>query len=234
MITTSAIALLGQISTRPSRLVEVAVLVAANAIATVCRFGLLRALIARSGRPAPAPVQSRKDPVMTTVVPPGREADLPRPGRLAGACRAGCAGAADEAAWVRPVQVGLAALAAFVYLFNLTISGYANTYYSAAALAASKSWSAWFFGSFDAANFITVDKPPLATMLMGLSVRLFGLSSWSILLPEALAGVATVAPPVRRRPPLVRAGRGDDRRPGHGPHPGRRPDLPLQQSRRRC
>src|SRR5439155_7257780 len=63
----------------------------------------------------------------------------------------------------------------------------------AAALAASQSWSAWFFGSFDAANFITVDKPPLATMLMGLSVRLFGLSSWSILLPEALAGVATVA-----------------------------------------
>src|SRR5207253_2332718 len=50
-----------------------------------------------------------------------------------------------------------------------------------------------FFGSFDAANFITVDKPPLGTMLMGLSVRIFGLSSWSILLPEALAGVATVA-----------------------------------------
>ena len=56
-----------------------------------------------------------------------------------------------------------------------------------------QSWSAWFFGSFDAANFITVDKPPLGTMLMGLSVRLFGLNSWSILLPEALAGVATVA-----------------------------------------
>nr|MDP9282761.1 glycosyltransferase family 39 protein [Chloroflexota bacterium] len=71
-------------------------------------------------------------------------------------------------------------------------NGYANTYYSAAALAASQSWSAWFFGSFDAGNFITVDKPPLSTMLMGLSVRLFGLSSLSILLPEALAGVATV------------------------------------------
>jgi len=56
---------------------------------------------------------------------------------------------------------------------------------------ASQSWSAWFFGSFDAANFITVDKPPLSTMVMGLSVRIFGLSSWSILLPEALAGVAT-------------------------------------------
>ena len=50
LITTSAIALLGQLSSRPSRLVEVAVLVAANAIATLCRFVLLRALIARSGR----------------------------------------------------------------------------------------------------------------------------------------------------------------------------------------
>jgi 4-amino-4-deoxy-L-arabinose transferase-like glycosyltransferase len=84
------------------------------------------------------------------------------------------------------------ALVAVLYLWNLTVSGYANTYYSAAALSASKSWSAWFFGSFDAANFITVDKPPLSTMVMGLSVRIFGLSSWTILAPEALAGVATV------------------------------------------
>ena len=79
-----------------------------------------------------------------------------------------------------------------LYLVNLTVSGFANTYYSAAALAASQSWSAWFFGSIDASNFITVDKPPLSTMVMGLSVRLFGLSSWSVLLPEALIGVATV------------------------------------------
>ena len=101
-------------------------------------------------------------------------------------------GNADEATWVRPAFVGVLALAAVLYIWNLTVSGYANTYYSAAALSASQSWSAWFFGSFDAANFITVDKPPLGTMLMGLSVRLFGLSSMSILLPEALTGVATV------------------------------------------
>jgi 4-amino-4-deoxy-L-arabinose transferase-like glycosyltransferase len=101
-------------------------------------------------------------------------------------------GDTSEAAWVRPAFVGVLALAAILYLWNLTISGYANTYYSAAALAGSQSWSAWFFGSFDANNFITVDKPPLSTMLMGLSVRLFGMSSLSILLPEALTGVATV------------------------------------------
>jgi 4-amino-4-deoxy-L-arabinose transferase-like glycosyltransferase len=98
----------------------------------------------------------------------------------------------DEPAWVRVAFVGVIALAALLYLWNLAVSGYANTYYSAAALAAGKSWSAFFFGSFDAANFITVDKPPAAIWLMGLSVRLFGLSSWSVLLPQALAGILTV------------------------------------------
>ncbi|MGZ8502352.1 MAG: glycosyltransferase family 39 protein, partial [Candidatus Limnocylindrales bacterium] len=101
-------------------------------------------------------------------------------------------GPADQALWVRPAFLAMTLLAAVVYTWDLTVSGWANTYYSAAALAASQSWAAWFFGSFDAANFITVDKPPLGTMIMGLSVRLFGLSSWSVLLPEALIGVATV------------------------------------------
>ena len=87
---------------------------------------------------------------------------------------------------------GLAVVSGFLYLWNLTESGFANSYYSAAALAASQSWSAWFFGSLDAGNFITVDKPPLSTMLMGLSVRVFGLSSASILVPEALLGVGSV------------------------------------------
>jgi 4-amino-4-deoxy-L-arabinose transferase-like glycosyltransferase len=93
-----------------------------------------------------------------------------------------------EANWLAVATLGVIALAAVLYVVNLTVSGFANTYYSAAALAGSQSWSAWFFGSIDSANFITVDKP----LLIGLSVRLFGLSSWSILLPEALAGVATV------------------------------------------
>jgi 4-amino-4-deoxy-L-arabinose transferase-like glycosyltransferase len=96
--------------------------------------------------------------------------------------------------WLEALALpAVSAFAAILYLFNLTVSGYANAYYSMAAQAASLNWTAWFFGSLDPANFITVDKPPLSTMVMGLSVRLFGLSSWSILLPEALAGVATVA-----------------------------------------
>jgi 4-amino-4-deoxy-L-arabinose transferase-like glycosyltransferase len=111
------------------------------------------------------------------------------PARLGALTRARTA----EAAWAVPAMLGVTFMAAVMYLVNLTVSGYANTYYSAAALAGSQSWSAWFFGSIDSANFITVDKPPLATMLMGLSVRLLGLSPWSVLLPQALAGVAMVA-----------------------------------------
>lgn len=79
-----------------------------------------------------------------------------------------------------------------LYLWNLGASGWANAFYSAAAQAGSQDWTAWFFGSSDAANAITVDKPPASLWVMGLSVRLFGLSSWSILVPQALMGVATV------------------------------------------
>src|SRR6478736_976270 len=78
---------------------------------------------------------------------------------------------------------------AVLYLWNLGASGWANAFYSAAAQAGSQDWTAWFFGSSDAANSITVDKPPASLWIMGLSVRIFGLSSWSVLVPEALMGV---------------------------------------------
>ncbi len=94
--------------------------------------------------------------------------------------------------WARLVPPALGLLAAAVYLWDLAISGYANTYYSAAAQAASQSWSAMFFGSIDAGNFITIDKPPIAVWVMGLSVRILGLSPLAVLLPEALAGIAAV------------------------------------------
>ena len=84
------------------------------------------------------------------------------------------------------------ALVATLYIWGLNKSGWANSFYSAAAQAGGESWKALFFGSLDAGNSITVDKPPAALWLMGLSVRLFGLSSWSILIPQALLGVASV------------------------------------------
>ncbi len=88
--------------------------------------------------------------------------------------------------------VALLAVTAGLYLWDLAASGYANSFYSAAVQAGSQSWKAFFFGSLDAGNAITVDKPPASLWLMALSVRIFGLSSWSILVPQALLGVATV------------------------------------------
>ncbi|MBE7161978.1 MAG: glycosyltransferase family 39 protein, partial [Williamsia herbipolensis] len=80
-----------------------------------------------------------------------------------------------------------------LYLWDLSINRYANDFYTAAIQAGSQSWKAWFFGSSDAANSITVDKPPLSLWIPGLAVRLFGLNSWAVLVPQALMGVATVA-----------------------------------------
>ncbi len=88
---------------------------------------------------------------------------------------------------------GLLAGTALLYLVDLSASGWANQFYAAAAQAGSKSWTAMLFGSLDPANFITVDKPPASLWVMDLSVRLFGLSSWSVLVPQALEGVAAVA-----------------------------------------
>jgi 4-amino-4-deoxy-L-arabinose transferase-like glycosyltransferase len=102
-------------------------------------------------------------------------------------------GSATTARWERPSFLGLLLLTGILYLWNLASSGWANSFYSAAAQAGASNWEAFFYGSSDAANSITVDKPPASLWLMELSVRLFGLSSFSILLPEALMGIATVA-----------------------------------------
>jgi 4-amino-4-deoxy-L-arabinose transferase-like glycosyltransferase len=107
--------------------------------------------------------------------------------------RRGWARPPGEPTWYRPSLAGLLGATLVAYLWGLGASGWANAYYSAAAQAGASSWKAWFFGSFDAANAITVDKPPAALWVMGLSARLFGVNSWSILVPEALMGVATVA-----------------------------------------
>jgi 4-amino-4-deoxy-L-arabinose transferase-like glycosyltransferase len=88
---------------------------------------------------------------------------------------------------------GVLAVAAALFLWHLSISGWSNTYYAAAAKAGSVSWKAWFFGSIDPGSFITVDKPPLSLWLMGLSARAFGWSAFSVLLPQALAMLGAVA-----------------------------------------
>src|SRR5918912_2849580 len=117
---------------------------------------------------------------------------LPRPAAGFGRVRVLVRGRPADPAWVRPALLGVIALAAALCLWDLTISGYANSYYAAAVRSASESWKAWFFGALDPGSFITVDKPPLSLWLMGLSARVFGFSSFSLLLPQALCTLATV------------------------------------------
>ena len=82
---------------------------------------------------------------------------------------------------------------AAMYLWDITINGMGNQFYAGAAQAGSTNWEALLFGSLDTQNFITVDKPPVSQWVMGLSGQIFGFSSASMLIPEALMGVATVA-----------------------------------------
>lgn len=100
---------------------------------------------------------------------------------------------ASGARWIRPAYWAMLAGTAVLYLWGLGSSGWANSYYAAAAQAATQSWKAWLFGSLDAGNAITVDKPPAAMWAMGLSGRLFGFNEFTMLLPQALMGVAAVA-----------------------------------------
>ena len=95
--------------------------------------------------------------------------------------------------WVTPALLGLLAATAVLYLWGLGSSGWANSYYAAAAQAGTQDLTAWLFGSLDPGNAITVDKPPAAMWVMGLSGRLFGFSPFTMLLPQALMGVGAVA-----------------------------------------
>lgn len=98
-----------------------------------------------------------------------------------------------DPSWARPALFGLLIVTAAAYFYNLTSSGWANSFYSAAAQAGSVNWEAFLFGSSDAANSITVDKPPAALWVMALSVRVLGLNSFAILMPQVLMGVGSVA-----------------------------------------
>lgn len=138
-----------------------------------------------AGSAAPAPVGPADARPDTTQSPAARAG---RPGRLQRLWR----GADADPSWARPALLALLLVTLVLYTWNLTASGYANSFYSAAVQAGSDSWKAFFYGSSDAASSITVDKPPASLWVMALSVRLLGLSSFAILLPQALMGVATV------------------------------------------
>jgi 4-amino-4-deoxy-L-arabinose transferase-like glycosyltransferase len=136
-------------------------------------------------RPAQGP--ARVSAIVTSTLTT-RPPEPPAPGDPGEAAPPGRPGVVGRRISQGVLLVGTAGL----YLWNLSASGWANPFYSAAAQAGGENWTAWFFGSSDAANSITVDKTPAALWITGLSVRVFGLSSWSILVPQALMGVAAV------------------------------------------
>lgn len=101
-------------------------------------------------------------------------------------------GGTTDPSWARPALLVLLAAAGLLYVWGLGASGYANDFYAAAVQAGTQSWKAMFFGSLDAGNAITVDKPAFFLWPMEIAGRIFGFSSWSMLVPQALEGVATV------------------------------------------
>ena len=122
------------------------------------------------------------------VVEPPVEAIPPRP-------RFEALAAADHptSRWAKPVFGALVLGSALLYIVGLGASGNANSFYAAAVQAGTLSWKAFFFGSLDSANFITVDKPPMSLWPMEIAGRIFGFNTWSMLVPQALMGVAAVA-----------------------------------------
>ncbi|NMO89268.1 glycosyltransferase family 39 protein [Actinomycetospora sp. TBRC 11914] len=102
-------------------------------------------------------------------------------------------GSLEAPRWERPALLALLVGTALLYLVDLGATGMGNTFYAAAVQAGTQSWEALLFGSLDSSNFITVDKPPASLWVMALSGRIFGFNAWSMLVPEALMGVASVA-----------------------------------------
>ncbi|TDC90119.1 hypothetical protein E1161_19705 [Saccharopolyspora aridisoli] len=91
----------------------------------------------------------------------------------------------------RLALAGACALAAVLHLWGIG-SSWGNGYYSAAVKSMSASFEAFFFGSFDAAGVVTVDKPPMALWLQVLSVKIFGFNQFAVLFPQVVCGVAAV------------------------------------------
>jgi 4-amino-4-deoxy-L-arabinose transferase-like glycosyltransferase len=131
----------------------------------------------------------------TVTTPPTHPGEAAAPDGPAGRGRLGrlLRGSERDPRWARPALFALLALTSLLYMVGLSRNGWANDFYAAAVQAGTKSWKAFFFGSSDASNFITVDKTPAFLWVMDISARVFGLSYWSVLVPQALEGVATVA-----------------------------------------
>lgn len=100
---------------------------------------------------------------------------------------------APDPRWARPGLIALLVATAIFWTIGLSRNGWGNSFYAAAVQAGTQSWKAFLFGSSDAGNSITVDKPPASLWVMEISTRLFGMNSWALQIPQVLLGVASVA-----------------------------------------
>ena len=96
----------------------------------------------------------------------------------------------DQPGWARPLLLVVVAVAALVRSWRA--GPYLETYYAAAVRSMSMSWHNFFFASFDPAGTVTLDKLPGAFWIQALSVRLFGVHTWAIVLPQVVEGVLSV------------------------------------------
>nr|WP_168496688.1 glycosyltransferase family 39 protein [Streptomyces sp. RLB1-33]QIY74129.1 phospholipid carrier-dependent glycosyltransferase [Streptomyces sp. RLB1-33] len=136
---------------------------------------------------------------MTTLAPPptsspssGHRAALPADGGFVARGRRLFTGPAEDPRWTRPALWAILLAATALYAWNITsLSG--NSFYNAAVYSGTRSWKAFFFGALDSGSFITVDKPPFALWVMGLSARAFGFGTWQPALPMVAVGTGSVA-----------------------------------------
>ncbi|WP_405925147.1 ArnT family glycosyltransferase [Streptomyces sp. NBC_00035] len=138
---------------------------------------------------------------MTTLAPPTRDegvrqhshrAGPPADGGVKARTRRLFTGPPDDPRWARPALWAVLVLAVGLYAWNMSsITG--NTFYNAAVYSGTKSWKAFFFGALDSGSFITVDKPPFALWVMGISARVFGFGTWQLALPMVALGTGSVA-----------------------------------------
>jgi len=99
-------------------------------------------------------------------------------------------------------------VAAVLRLWHLEDNGFGTAYYAAGVCSMLQGAWLFFYNAFDPAGFISLDKPPVAFWIQTAFARVLGYSGWTIHLPQALAGVASVALLYRlvRRPFGVAAG----------------------------
>ncbi len=95
--------------------------------------------------------------------------------------------------WRHAALGAVLVVAAALNLWGLDREGYANTYYAAAVKSMLTGWHNFFYAAYDSGGFVSVDKPPLGLWVQAASARLFGFSGLSLLVPEDLAGVLSVA-----------------------------------------